>query len=160
MKLFIEKRPFSWEAKYSVFAENGKEMYKVQGVEGKKEKVITLFNVNEMELGKVVMKKPLIGSPKFEIILAEQSVGKITKDFTFAVTRWVLELSRWRVFGSIMSWEFDIMDEHSLVMHAGVEGTQYEGQDKYVLDISYDNNEIPALLTAIGMEAANSLQKR
>ncbi len=156
----MDKRPFLWDDEYTVTYENLKPIYKVVSKSSKKQNEIILFNINEMELGKIIMKKPLIGSPKFTIILAEQEVGKITKDFTFTVTRWVLHMSRWRVYGSIMSWEFDIMDEHSLIMHAGTDGTAHEGEDKFMLDISYDNNEIPALLTALGMEAANSMLKR
>ncbi|MEG1426438.1 MAG: hypothetical protein RSC76_01985 [Oscillospiraceae bacterium] len=155
MRLFMDKRPFSWDCDYRITYENNKFAYRVKGESGKKKNTLTLYNPNEMALGTVVMKKGLF-SPTFELFLDERSIGTITKDFTFAVTRYVLHLSRWRVFGMVMSWEFDIMDEGCLIMHAGTDGSPYAALDQFLLDIYYDNNDIPALLAALGMEAATS----
>lgn len=160
MKLFIEKRPFSWDDEYDISYEDGSKAYHVRAETIKKRiNEIVLCNRNDMEIGKIIRKKGILGSSKFTIFFDGNQIGTITKDFTFAVTRWVLSMSRWRIFGLIMSWEYDILDEGTIVMHAGTEGTDYADCGKYMLDVYYDNNESNALLVALGMEAANSLVK-
>ena len=159
MKLFLDKRPFSWDGEYDIFYEDGATAYHVKGEPLKRKNVITLYNRNEMVLGRIERKIGFFGGSTFTIFLDENEVGTIQKDFTFSVTRWILHLSRWRIFGVINSWEYDILDESTIVMHAGTDGTQYSDCGRYMLDIYYDNNEINALLVAIGMEAANSLIK-
>lgn len=159
MKLFIDQRPFLWDAEYDVCYENGNKAYHVKAESGKKVDTIVLYNKNEMELGKIERRKGIFGGSKFSIIFDGNEVGTIVKDFSFAVTRWILHMSYWRVFGLIGAWEYDILDEDTIIMHAGTDGTAYDGCGKYLLDVYYDNNEINALLVVIGMEAANSLIK-
>jgi uncharacterized protein YxjI len=160
MKLFIEKRPFRWDDEYDISYEDGSKAYHVKAQTVKKRLFeIVLCNRNDMEIGKIVRKKGVFGGSKFTILFDGNEIGTITKDFTFAVTRWVLTMSGWRIFGMIPSWEYDILDENTIVMHAGTDGTKYNDCGKFMLDVYYDNNESNALLVALGMEAANSLIK-
>ena len=154
MKLYFEQRPFAWEDQYSIYDETGARAYQVKAQPDKKCNWIILENRNGMEIGRVKCWKNLFGSWKFQIYLDDQLIGKVAKCRSFGIERYELEYNRWRVFGNILGFEYDIFDGKYMVMHAGNEDNAFSG--KYVIDTSYSNNEQPVLLVALAMEAANS----
>lgn len=154
MKLYFDKRPFQWEAAYTIYDETDHEAYHIVGQPGEKENIISLQNRNGVELGQVKCRKTLFGGWRFTLWHDGQQTGTIEKINRHGVTRYELRYNRWRLFGDIMGFEYDIYDGTYIVMHAGNEDNAYPG--KYVLDTSYSNNEQAALLVALAMEAANS----
>ncbi len=167
MKLFLDKRPFKWEDSYNIYYEDGSVAYKVVNQPVKKKQAlslykrweIVLYNPRDMEIGKIVRRKGPLGGNKFDILLDGENIGNITKDYGWGFTRWVLAMSGWRIFGLTSIWEFDVLDEKTIIMHAGTDGTPYADCGRYMLDIYYDNNEITGMLVVLGMEAANTLVK-
>lgn len=158
MKLYFDQRPFAWEDSYSIFEETGQLAYRVKAEPGKKANTIFLENRNQLEIGRVICKKKLTGGWKFRIFLDDQLVGKVTKYSSHGVSRYQLDYNRWRIYGNILGFEYDIYDGKYLVMHAGNEDNAFPG--KYVIDTSYSNNEQAALLVSLAMEAANSTLKK
>ena len=67
MKLYFDKRPFSWEADYTIYEETGHPAYQVVAAPEEKENVIRLFNQNGVELGRVRCRKTIFGNWKFSI---------------------------------------------------------------------------------------------
>ena len=67
MKLYFDKRPFSWEDQYSIYDETDQRAYMVVAEEGKKENTISLQNRNGVEMGRVRCRKTLFGKWKFSI---------------------------------------------------------------------------------------------
>ena len=167
MKLFLDKRPFKWEDKYNIYYEDGSLAYTVvnQAVpkkhkfQLKKKWEVILYNPRDMEIGRIVRTQGPLGGNVFDILLDGENIGNITKDYGFGYTRWVLGMSGWRIFGLIGIWEYDVLDENCIIMHAGTDGTPYADCGKYMLDIYYENNELTAMLVVLGMEAANTLVK-
>lgn len=157
MKLYFDKRPFSFDDEYTIYEETGEAAYRVKAESGKKVNSISLRNRNDMEIGTVLCKKKSFGRYAFEIYLDTQLLGTVEKSYAHRITRYVLNVRRWKVYGNIMSFEYDIYDEQYLVVHAGNEDGAFPG--KYVIDTSYSNNEQAALLVAFAMEAANSTLK-
>lgn len=154
MKLYFDKRPFSWEAQYTIFDETDHEAYQVLSGPEKKGYTIALQNRNGVELGQVRCRKNLFGKWRFSLWYDEKQIGTVEKVSNHGVKRYELRYNRWRLFGNVMAFEYDIYDGKYIVMHAGNEDNAYPG--KYVLDTSYSNNEQAALLVALAMEAANS----
>lgn len=154
MKLYFDKRPFRWEDRYTIYDETDHAAYEIAAEQGEKENAIILQNRNGVELGRVRCRKSLFGKWKFTLWYNEKPIGTVEKVNNHGVVRYELRYNRWRLFGNIMAFEYDIYDGKYLVMHAGNEDNAYPG--KYVLDTSYSNNEQAALLVALAMEAANS----
>ena len=154
MKLYFQQRPFSWDDLYTIYEETGQPAYRVTAEPGKKENIILLKNRNDMEIGRVRCRKTWLGGWKFEIYLDGNRVGTVDKYSSHGVKRYELNCNRWRVFGNILGFEYDIFDGKYMVMHAGNEDQAFPG--KYVIDTSYSNNEQAAVLVALAMEAANS----
>lgn len=152
--MYFERRPFSWEDAYAIYEETDQLAYRVTAEPGKKENLIVLKNRNEMEVGRIRCRKKLLGGWRFEIFLDEDRIGTVEKVSSHGVTRYELNCNRWRVFGDILHFEYDIFDGKYMVMHAGNEDNAFPG--KYVIDTSYSNNEQAAVLVALAMEAANS----
>jgi len=152
MKLWIDKRPFSWNMSYTIYEEDNTPSYKVMCEGSEKVSTITLMNANDMELGKVVQTRKFF-SPRYEIFLGDELMANIVKSYEHKITRYVLKYRQWRVFGNILGWEYDIFDEQFLALHVGCEDPDFP--DKYVIDGSYSNNDVPAILVVLGMEAAN-----
>lgn len=154
MKLYFDQRPFSWEAAYTIYEETGQPAYQVKGEPGEKENAIVLGNRNGVEIGRVRCRKTVFGKWRFSIWQDETQIGTVEKYRSHGVVRYELKCYHWRLFGNIMAFEYDIYDGKYMVMHAGNEDNAFPG--KYVIDTSYSNNEQPALLVALAMEAANS----
>lgn len=154
MKLYFDKRPFSWDAAYPIYDETGQVAYHIVGEPGQKENIIALQNRNGVELGRVKCRKTFWGSWRFSLWYDSQQIAAVEKVNRHGVVRYELRYNRWRLFGNVMAFEYDIYDGTYMVMHAGNEDNAYPG--KYVLDTSYSNNEQAALLVALAMEAANS----
>ncbi|MDO4458965.1 MAG: hypothetical protein Q4C42_02615 [Clostridia bacterium] len=158
MRLFIDKRPFSWDVEYDVTLENGTKAYHVKNEqEAKRLWSITLYNRNGVEIGKIVRKKSIFGKSKFTIYFDNNPIGTIEKTYVHNTARYMLKMTNWRVFGLIMSWEYDILDDGAIITHAGTEDSPYADSGKFMLDIYYENSESSILLAALGLEAANSL---
>lgn len=154
MKLYFEQRPFAWDDFYTIYEETGEPAYRVTAEPGERENLIHLKNRNDMEIGRVRCRKKLLGGWKFELYLDENMIGTVERTSTHGIRRYELNCNRWRVYGNIPAFEYDIYDGKYLVIHAGNEDNAFPG--KYVIDTSYSNNEQPALLVALAMEAANS----
>lgn len=153
MKLLIDERPFSWDAHYDIYDESGDFTYRVVAEKDKKGGSITVTSRFGVEVGQIKKTRTLL-KDKYEIFLSDELMGTVQKEFMYGITRYVLNYKQWRVFGNILGWEYDILDEKFMVAHAGNEDGAHPG--KYVLDTSYSNNEIPTLLVALAMEAANA----
>ena len=154
MKLYFEQLHFSWEDMYIIYDETDQRAYQVKAEPDKKCNWIILENRNGMEIGRVKCWKNLFGTWKFQILQDETPIGTVEKIRAHGITRYILNCNRWRVYGNILGFEYDVFDGKYLVMHAGNEDNAYPG--KYVIDTSYSNNEQAALLVALAMEAANS----
>lgn len=159
MKLLIDKRPFSWTADYDIFDEDGSFAYRVTTENDEKNKTNTIFVASQYggEVGKVVQKKGLFKT-RYEIFLGDEPMGTVKKESMYGVTRYVLNYAKWRIYGTITNWEYDIMDDKYIVAHAGDENGEYPG--KFVLNTDYSNNEVPILLSALAMEAATASHKQ
>lgn len=157
MKLHFPKRDFSWVEPYAIYEEDGQAAYRVSGEAGAKLRKIFLKNRNDMVLGTVVGKKSLFGKWSYSIFLDEERIGTVEKYSSHGVKRYELNCNRWRLYGNILGFEYDIYDDKYLVLHAGNEDNSFPGE--YVIDTSYSNNEVTGLLVALAMEAANGNAK-
>lgn len=154
MKLYFDQRPFRWDDMYTIYDETGQPAYRITAEPGEKENRILVRNRNDVELGRVRCRKTFFGGWRFSLWQGEAQIGTVEKYSSHGVTRYELKCNRWRIFGNILAFEYDVFDGKYMVMHAGNEDGAYPG--KYVIDTSYSNNELAALLVALGMEAANS----
>ena len=158
MRLFLKERPFTWDAEYDIFYENETKAYHVKNEQVKKRLWrVTLFNRNDMEIGKIERKKSIFGDEKYTIYFDDREIGAIEKTYIHNKTRYLLKMVNWRIFGMIMSWEYDILDDDAIVAHAGTDGSPYEGKGNFMLDVYYENSESMIVLACLGMEAANSI---
>ncbi len=154
MKLLIEKRPFSWENEYDVYDEKGRFTYRI--TTERKDRISSIFVASQYggEIGKIVKTKKLFKTT-YEIFLGGDYMGKVKKETMYGgVTRYVLDYARWRVFGTVLNWEYDIVDDKYIIAHAGDDNMEHDG--KFVIDTEYSNNEAPILLIALAMEAATA----
>jgi uncharacterized protein YxjI len=158
MKLLIKKRPFEWNASYKIQDENNRDVYQISGSYDEKKHIhsINLYNINGVKLGHIDKKEGKFNS-SVKIICSDELFGTLEKERHFSVCRYALHVSDWEVFGLPLSWDYDIREKGSIIIHAGSEGTKYENSDYYVLDVYYANNEITGLLVALALEAAASL---
>ncbi len=157
MRLFFKERPFSWDLDYDIFYENETKAYHVKNEQIKKRLWnVTLYNRNDMEIGKIERKESLFGGEKYTIYFDDREIGSIEKTYVHNKTRYLLKMVNWRIFGLIPSWEYDILDDDAIVAHAGVEGSPYEGKGNFMLEIYYENSESMIVLACLGMEAANA----
>lgn len=156
MKLFLKKRTFSWHEGYEVLDENGKMAYTISCENEPKFDTLHVVSQYGGEVGKITRtRKKFSKKYRYEIFLGDEHMAYINERLLHGgVVRYELDYVQWKVRGDILNWTYDITDEQFMVAHAGDENEEYP--DKFVLDLSYSNNEVPILLVALGMEAANS----
>lgn len=129
MRLLIKQRVFSWTDTYDVYDENEIGMIK--------QRVFTLL-------------------PCFDIEIGGREMGSIQKEFTFFKPRYEIDYNGWRCEGDFMNWNYDVYAACSVVIHISKE--LFHWGDTYVLDIMNPQDEIPALMLAVAIDAANCSQ--
>lgn len=155
MKLLIKQRVFSWTDTYDVYDENGNPKYFV------KNEIFSLLHrihVQDREGNEVGMIKqdfsPFV--PRFEIEIGGRTFGSLQKRFTLFRPQYDLDYHGWRCEGDFLSWNYDVYEGCSSVVHISKE--LFHWGDTYAIDILKPEDEIMALMLVIAIDAANCSQ--
>ena len=101
-------------------------------------------------------KLDFLAANSFDIEIGGRERGSIQKEFTFFKPRYEIDYNGWRCEGDFMNWNYDVYAACSVVIHISKE--LFHWGDTYVLDIMNPQDEIPALMLAVAIDAANCSQ--
>ena len=91
--------------------------------------------------------------PKFEIEIGGRIIGTIQKKFALFRPKYELDYNGWRVEGDFLSWNYDVYEGCSSVIHISKE--IWHWGDTYVIDIANPKDELMGILLVIAIDAAN-----
>ena len=94
--------------------------------------------------------------PSFDIVISGREFGNIQKEFTFFKPRYEIDYNGWRCEGDFLSWDYDVYAGCSSVVHISKE--LFHWGDTYTINILNSEDEIPALMLVIAIDAANCTQ--
>lgn len=151
-RLLIRQKVFSWTDTYDVYDEFGNPKYYVKAdffTIGHRIRVYSRATGEEIGL---IQEKVLRIFREFEISFGGYSQGIIKQQFSFFRPKYNLDYKGWHLEGDIMAWSYEIYEQNRLVVTISKE--LFHWGDTYVINFANNNDELPALMTAIAMDAA------
>ncbi len=153
MKLFLKQRFFSWTDTYDVYDSDDCVKYFVKAEFFSFGHVIHVYDTTGAEVG-CIREKLLTFLPKFEIEINGKILGMISKKFTFFRENYTLDYNNWSVEGDFLGWDYSVKDTYGAEV-AAVSKEIFNFTDTYSITFYRSADELPALLTAIAIDAAN-----
>ena len=152
MKRLIKQRVFSWTDTYDIYDEHGNALYFVKAEMFRLGHQIHVYDMQKNEIG-MIKQRVFKLLPAFDIEINGREVGTIQKEFTFFKPRYELDYRGWRCEGDFLAWNYDVYEACSAVVHISKE--LFHWGDTYSIDIVNPEDEIPALMLVIAIDAAN-----
>ena len=160
-QFLIKQRVFSWMDNFDINDTAGNPIYVVRA---------DIFNIgHKVRLFKVIdgrkdklLQKGIIDEKRFrlfreyEIIINAQPQGKIKKQFSVFHPKYEIDYKGWRLEGDFLQWNYSIYENSRCVVR--ISKQPFHMEDTYLIDIENDEDEIPALLIAVAMDAARSAE--
>ena len=153
MQLMIKQRVFSWGDSYDVYDESGEARYFVQAEVFVFGHQIHVYDKRSgREVGSI-HQKLFTMLPTFEIVMGGQTCGQVRREFSFLTPRYYVDFLDWEVEGNCFHWDYDVISGRSRVLSIHKELLSWG--DTYILEYNSISHEIPGLLLAIAIDAAN-----
>ncbi|MBR2294849.1 MAG: LURP-one-related family protein [Clostridiales bacterium] len=151
--LLIKQRVFSWTDSYNVYDEGAEPKYFVKADLFSIGKRIRIMDRSSGEEVGMIHQRILTMFKTYEIYLYGQYQGVIKRRLSFFTPNYDIDYRNWTLRGDYFHWDFDIF-EGSLRI-ANISKKLLSFGDTYVLQTARDEDELPALLMAIAMDAAH-----
>lgn len=151
MSLLIRQRVFSWTDSYDVYNDEGEPVYFVKAEFLSLGHQIHVFRSNGEEVG-LISQKIFHFMPTFEISVRGQNLGFIKKRFSFHQD-YDIDYRGWECRGDFWGWDYDIYAGE--VPIAYIHKKYFAWGDTYVIDGRDPRDELPVLMLAIAIDAAN-----
>ena len=162
MKLLFKQRFFSWFDSYNIyylgddmnvdeFDYDGAHMaYRVEGqlAWGHSFRV---YDKDDRELARLEQ-EVFTFLPKFDIIIGDEEVGRVEREFSLFTPSYRLDFRGWQVEGDMFGWDYRITDERGEVV-ATVSKEIFHFTDTYVIDVPDEKDSLYALMVALSIDA-------
>lgn len=154
MKLLFKQRVFSWFDSYDIYDEQNHTIFTVEGKLSWGHR-LEIYDRCGLKIGEV-KEEILTFLPKFTLYDHEIEIGRIEKEFTFFHPKFHLTCNDWKIEGSIMEWEYDVVSGTTLIMHVSKE--LFHFSDTYILDIVREEDALLCLMIVLAIDAAKCSQ--
>ena len=142
MKYFIKQKIFSWNDKFTIKNEQGKDSYSVEGEFlswGKK------LHVRDSSGKEVLYIEQQLWKflPTYSLYINDEVVAKVRKEFTFFKPQYMIDGPSWQVQGSFWEHDYQIMSDQKIIADISKEWLTWG--DTYALDIKDEDHALVAL---------------
>lgn len=152
MQLLIKQRVLSWTDTYDIYDETGTARYFVKASFLALGHRLHVYDRNGNELG-VVKERLMTLLPMFAVEIGGRDVGTVEKRFTLFRPKYDVNYMNWRAEGDFLGWEYSVYEACCEVVH--VTKRLLSWGDTYVIDIARPEDELPALMLVLAIDAAN-----
>lgn len=153
-RLLIKQRVVAFTDTYDIYDEDGNAKYYVRADFCSLSHNIRVYlRETEQEVGTVHEKLFKIFD-EFSIEIDGEYLGVVKRRLAFIGSRYDVDFQGWTVKGDFISWNYDVEDEDGNLA-ATIHKEWFHWGDTYVLDIADDEDEIPALMLVLAIDAAN-----
>lgn len=150
MKLMFKQRFFSWFDSYDIYDEGGSTVYTVCGKPAWGHK-LEIYGPGGNHLA-TLREQILTFLPRFDIQINGQTVGTITKEFTFFKPSFYVDCKGWQVDGSFMEWDYRILSQEGREV-AQIEKQLFNLTDTYTIDVADPQDSLLALMVVLAIDA-------
>ncbi|WP_349944030.1 LURP-one-related family protein [Lacrimispora sp. BS-2] len=157
MKLMFKQRFFSWFDSYDIYDESGAAVYTVCGRPAWGHK-LEIYDNSGNHLA-TLREQVLTFLPRFAIQIGGQTVGTITKEFTFFKPSFSVDCNGWHVEGSFMEWDYSILSQTGSVV-ARIEKQLFQFTDTYLIDVANGQDSLLALMVVLAIDAVKCSQNK
>ncbi len=156
MRLYFKQRMFSWFDSYDIYYmdhPDGETEAVAFTVEGQLAwgHCLHILDAQGRHIA-TVQQKVLTWLPRFDLYVGEECIGSIRKEFTLLRPAFSLDFNGWRVEGSVMEWEYTILDAQGQQV-ASVYKELFHWADTYVIDIERAEDALYALMVVLAIDA-------
>ena len=156
-KLLIKQKVFAIRDKYNVYDEMENPKYFVKGELFRLSHHIHIYDrEGGVELG-YIQEKLFKLMREFEISINGVPMGIIKKQFALFRPKYNIDYKGWRLEGNFLQWNYSIYEGSRLVVK--IDRKLFRWGDTYVLDVANPEDELPALMIAIAMDAARESEQ-
>jgi uncharacterized protein YxjI len=156
MKLMFKQRFFSWFDSYDIYDERGATVYTVSGKLAWGHK-LEIYDHYENHLA-TLREQVISFLPRFAIQMNGETVGTITKEFTFFKPSFVVDCNDWHVEGSFWEWDYHILSSDGSVV-ATIEKQLFNFTDTYMIDVYEEQDSLLALMVVLAIDAVKCSDK-
>ena len=153
MQLRIKQRVFSWTDTYDVYDEYGVPRYFVKAEIFALGHHIHVYRKDTGEEVGSIHQRPLTFLPKFDIEIAGQMVGTVSKQLTLFRPVYEVDYQNWSVQGDVLEWNYQVLQGSREIMSIRKQWLSWG--DTYVLNCRDSVHELPGLLIVLAIDAAN-----
>lgn len=150
MNLFIKQRVFSWGDKFTIYDENGNDLYYVQGEVFSFGKKLHVYNPLGEEVA-YIEQKPFSFLPKYIIYINGTEIATVVKEFTFFRQAYSIEGLGWTVEGNFFAHEYTVSSDSETV--ASVSKEWFTLGDAYAINVAKKSDELAALCVVLVIDA-------
>lgn len=152
MQLLIKQRVFSWSDTYDIYDGSGNVKYTVKGEVFSLGHRLHVYNAYGEEVG-LVKQKLFTILPVFILEIGGREVGRVERRFAMFRPKYDVDFMGWRAEGDFLNWNYEVWQACSVAVR--ITKKLLSWGDTYVLDYADPSDELPALMLAIAIDAAN-----
>ena len=151
MKLYIKQKVFSWNDKFTVKDEYGKDRYTVEGEIFSFGKKLHVYDMAGNEVA-FIQQKVFSFLPRYYVFVGDTQIAEIVRKMTFFFPKYYVEGLDWQVDGDFTAHAYEISKNGSPIVVIQKEWMSWG--DCYELDIAGNADEIAALATVLAIDCA------
>ena len=149
MKLYIKEKIFTWNDKFTVKDEYGRDKYIVEGEIFSWGRKLHVYNMTGYEVA-FIKQEVFSWMPRYYVFIGGQQVAEICQRFSLFTPRYTIDGPGWEVSGSVFGHDYQITKAGRLIVTISKEWMTWG--DSYELDIADPNDEIIALAAVLTID--------
>ena len=149
MKLYMKQKVFALKDRFFVKDEDGRDVYLVEGEFLSLGKKLHIQDMAGKELA-MVQQKLLTLLPKYNVIVEDEVVAEITKEFTLFKPSYQVKGPGWSVDGDIWDHDYNIRRGMDVIVHVGKKWLSWG--DTYEINIKKDLNPVMVLAVVLAID--------
>ena len=150
MKLYIKQHVFTWGDRFSVYDENGREKYVVQGEVFSFGKKLHVLSANGTEQA-YIHQRVLSFVPKYYINRNGREIAEVIKHFTLFRQEYSVNGLGWQVRGDFFGHDYEVFGGGRAI--ARVQKAWLSWGDAYQIEIADGIDDVAALSVVIVIDA-------
>lgn len=149
MKLYLKQKVFSWVDRFTVYDEQGREKYYVEGQLISFGKKLHVLSPSGDELAFISQKFPSF-LPRYRVFVGEKEVAEIACRMSFLKQRYTVSTG-WEITGDFFAHEYTVTD--GALPIATVSKAWFTWGDAYSIDIAPYASELEMLAVVLAIDA-------
>ena len=155
MNLYMKQRVFTWSDRFSIYDEEGREVYSVRGELFSWGKRLHVYDSLENEVA-YIQQKIFTFRPRYTVFRNGAEIAQVVQEFTFLKPRYTVEGLGWDVRGNVWGHEYEMTAGGRSLVH--VSKAWLSWGDSYQIQIDPAADAITALSVVLVIDACIEAQ--